>query len=209
VNDSQAAIKAILNYRARTCSIRNQLRSPGRPLLSLIDMVCKRREKASGDVNMMNDFRWTPAHTDGNSVQSVGNRIADWLAKHALIMKPISITTDKVINLGYIVKAAQRFIDVDLTQGEKVIYLYDNSEKKIIYGDVRKEALIKARAIAVSEWKASASQGLLAEYHNECHLYWKWIVEHQPKCSIFALRLILHYKRIEVPNLCYYCKSRR
>ena len=214
-SDSQAAVKAVQAYRQYSHDMyaRKRLRSPGRPLLQLIDIVCKKKYEsriANPCPSPVVEIVWTRSHNRSNDVISVGNRIADYVANRAIDAKQhITLNRETILD-GKIAGATQKFIDLDLSSGENFICIYDKSKQRIVYGDIRKEIKHKTYEKSVQNWNESKSQNLFANYYAECSLFWKWVVKKQPKQSTFALRLmanVLHYNHIDRPNMCNNCNQ--
>ena len=80
--DSQSVIAAIARYTSGSVSVRERLRTSGRPLLELISrLIVARRVHGAGATV---EFAWQRAHTSDMTVTAVANRIADFAAKRAI-----------------------------------------------------------------------------------------------------------------------------
>jgi hypothetical protein len=77
-SDSQASLTAIRTYK-QEANERARLRMAARPLLRLIDHLCRARTAAGGDVTLSH----VRAHTTLSDIHSVGNRLADYQANVA------------------------------------------------------------------------------------------------------------------------------
>ena len=165
-SDAQSAIKAIESYMA-TSSSRKKLRMAGRPILALIAGVMTSKQQCCpvlhndlGGTGMV-QLRWVHAHSDGRTIEHVGNRLADWGAKAA--------------RKGTIVPT----FDLDPSQGEEHIR-YRDSKGYLITGDIRREASAELRRRAHARWLLSASQCYFAPVVVACRDTWQWVVANRP-----------------------------
>jgi len=170
-SDSQAALAAITHYR-REFRTRARLRMAGRPILSLICRVIGEKERVGSSVSM----EWVRAHTDSQSLVSVGNRIADFVAQH--------YTTGK---------SPRRRIDhrvepLPLMNEECWIAL--KCDDKLVTDDPRSCCRRQLDIQTGCGWRASSTQSLFSVLPDECRTLWDHVKLLMPECSGFTLRLL-------------------
>jgi ribonuclease HI len=135
-SDSKGALAGIRAY-LRECNARRRLRMSARPLLQLIAHLLTVREQAGGSVH----WHHVKAHSQSSDIDSVGNRVTDWLANHARAHKqnrqPLQL---RELPLG----ECEHFLTVQQHQ-------HTVRERQLI-DDPRRCAVAQLRANALSKW---------------------------------------------------------
>jgi len=137
-SDSQASIKSIKKFIG-TINERDRLRSAARPLLQLIDHLCKKRKAAGGDLYLSH----VSAHTNNVDQHSVGNRMADFEANRTRLRpshpSPLNIKP------------------IPIEKCESFMFLQSQEANKlIIINDIRSTCLQLIKSQAFHKWKSKS-----------------------------------------------------
>ena len=135
--DSQASIKAIASYMRQT-NERKRLRMSCRPLLQLIHHLISSRDACHNTTTQLSHVR---AHTMNSDIDSVGNRLADYQA-NVTRARPNRPSPHHVQPLP-------------IHQCEHYLHIKDEHGQTLIE-DVRRSALKRVRALAVTRWRAKS-----------------------------------------------------
>ena len=135
-NDSKASIAAIARYE-QSIFERERLRMQARPLLFLIHHLLATEREAGGNVH----FHHVKAHTDGEDIDSVGNRLADFQAERSRIKpdrsRPLSLAQLPLSSLEPHCRA-------HVEGGLQVI------------DDLRRTSKLQLKASALEKWKSKS-----------------------------------------------------
>ena len=149
-SDSQASLTAIRTYK-QEANERARLRMAARPLLRLIDHLCRARMAAGGDVTLSH----VKAHTTQSDIDSVGNRLADYQANVA------RATTSRTYPRG--------LQALPLEQCEPHLCLKDDGTGRVIIDDIRRTSMKLLKQQALEAWRnkprptsALAGEGVIA-----------------------------------------------
>jgi hypothetical protein len=141
VIDSQSVVTSIEKYLQETSS-RKKMRMSGRPLLELISKAIKSREQAGGSTQV----KWQRAHTDDVSVESVGNRVADFVANNCREQQERSHFSVRDLP------------ELDVKMGEKWVCCRRKDDGSMIVNDLRREGQEVMRRKRREKWSESTSQ---------------------------------------------------
>jgi hypothetical protein len=140
VLDSKSSITAINKFvQQEGVSMRSKLRMPGRPMLGMVTRLVKDREDNGGSVTWVH----VNSHSDRMDENAVGNRCADLIAGSS---RNVSVP---VLN------------PLRLELGERWLFV-TRADGSVLYDDVRRAALDRARDVNLDLWKSSPSQNWFA-----------------------------------------------
>jgi ribonuclease HI len=140
VLDSQSSITAIDKFLRRTISARSKLRMPGRPMLGLVAMLVKDRQEHGGSVSWIH----VKSHSNDVDQHAVGNRCADFIAGSSRIASEPALEA------------------LRLELGERWLYVTD-VRGCVLYDDLRRSALVRAKEVNLTLWRESSSQHAFAD----------------------------------------------
>ena len=122
VVDSQSVVTSIELHQNETSS-RKKLRMSGRPLLELITQAVKAREQAGGSVQV----KWQRAHQVDQTLESVGNRVADFVANRCRE------------GMSHNAFALDGLSEMDVARGEKWVCCRQVRDQSLMVNDLRRE----------------------------------------------------------------------
>jgi ribonuclease HI len=137
-SDSQGALAGIRAY-LHECNARRRLRMSARPLLQLIAHLLAVREQVGGAVH----WHHVKAHSQNSDIDSVGNRLTDWMANQARThpgsQQPLPL----------------RELPLDKCEHFLTVWQHQHTRREQqLIDDPRRSALTHLKAAALSKWCA-------------------------------------------------------
>jgi len=171
--DSKSTIDALKAYAAEPRD-RARLRMPGRQWLSLIHRLIACRLECGASTTIL----WIKAHSDEQSIEHVGNRCADELAKRASAPAPLHISTSLL----------------PLEQEEPWLMMREwtaaGTAGRLITADPRRVCFRKLASCAQVEWTKSETQSLFSSPDVDGRALWKLVRTCLPRLCGHVLRFL-------------------
>ena len=188
LTDSDSARKAIGRYR-RLRSSREQLRTSGRQWLSLITRLIGIREGHGASSHI----EWIRAHSTVDSIEHVGNRCADELAKRASApdraggrRRSAVDTTALPIEQEDAWLSMREWDAATMTAG------------RLVTSDPRGTCIDKMRDFAMQRWSESDTQARFSHPDVDAHALWECVRVRMPAlagCALLFLTDTAHWRR--------------
>jgi ribonuclease HI len=188
-SDSQASIKSIQTFLG-TANERDRLRSAARPLLLLIDHLCRRRAEAGGTVSLSH----VHAHTNDVDPHSVGNRIADFEANRSRLRPdhPSPLSLEQLP-----IQECEPFMYIRSSPDD------DANDDIVIINDIRSTSLRLVKSQVFHKWK-SKSDGQEQFACDGMRDMGRVIMRHgshqEQQTFVHVATNTIHYHRVVDPN---------
>ena len=148
----------------------------GRQWLALITRMTIERT----DTGATTDIRWIEAHSDNHTIEHVGNRCADELAKRASSAQLRAGSQVSIIN-------------VPLEQEESWLAMREwdgTTAGRLVTADPRRHCIRKQQQRAKEQWALSKSQALFSSPDVDGRALWNAVRTRVPKLCAHVLRFL-------------------